>query len=390
MFSLRIATVLALLAMTAGCGSPLIRAINDDDADRLRSLLKEGYDVNERESSIGATAVYHAAYLGRAELVDILLQHNADVEMPTDDGWTPLYMAAQNGHDEVVSLLLEEGANVNNDRAPLRRTPLIGAVCKNRVKISEELLKAGANVDARTDDQFTPLILAAYHDHTEIVRLLLDAGANPDAAQKSGFASLHYAAERGSTGTMSLLLAAGADTEVCTKKRLTPLNSAALGGSREAFELLLRHGAQPNEAPLLHEVTAKTFVFLAERYELEGDRSKAREAYETAARHLEEEAAECRKAVKVLGQQAWNDFWVNMVVDVYAFAMAGFPEWRGSAYGLAFTEQYRASLEFWRTVGGRVGAKDPRESTSFGERATACEELAAYCRQKSSTPEAGQ
>ena len=45
----------------------------------------------------------------------------------------------------------------------------------------EVLLKAGANVEAKSDAKGTPFHAAASNAHTAAVKVLLNAGANPNA-----------------------------------------------------------------------------------------------------------------------------------------------------------------------------------------------------------------
>ena len=48
---------------------------------------------------------------GQSEIVSILIQYGAAVNIQSQNGFTPLYMAAQENHDQVVKLLLSNGAN---------------------------------------------------------------------------------------------------------------------------------------------------------------------------------------------------------------------------------------------------------------------------------------
>lgn len=59
-------------------------------------------------------AVTHPIYLlsaGQEEVVKLLVQHGASVNVQSQNGFTPLYMAAQENHDSVVKYLLANGAN---------------------------------------------------------------------------------------------------------------------------------------------------------------------------------------------------------------------------------------------------------------------------------------
>jgi ankyrin repeat protein len=67
----------------------------------------------------GRTALIAAAYMGHAEIVQDLLNYNADVNHQDKDGRTALSVAAlcirtSEGHEKVVGLLLENGAEVNH------------------------------------------------------------------------------------------------------------------------------------------------------------------------------------------------------------------------------------------------------------------------------------
>ena len=48
---------------------------------------------------------------GQEEVVRLLVEHGASVNVQSQNGFTPLYMAAQENHDNVVKFLLANGAN---------------------------------------------------------------------------------------------------------------------------------------------------------------------------------------------------------------------------------------------------------------------------------------
>ena len=83
------------------------------DLEFGRRLLDCGADVNAQDEN-NWTPLYLAAWNGRVDFSEMLLDHGAAVNALTDyNGKTPLYKASEKGHVDVVRLLLEHGADPN-------------------------------------------------------------------------------------------------------------------------------------------------------------------------------------------------------------------------------------------------------------------------------------
>lgn len=63
---------------------------------------------------------------------------------------------------------------------------LHGAVLHRRMELVKELIKRGADVDARNAEGETPLLMAAYYNEVAMAKVLLDAGANVCAQDNMG------------------------------------------------------------------------------------------------------------------------------------------------------------------------------------------------------------
>ena len=138
--------VQVLLAMNAnvedrgskGDCTPLMEAASGGFIDIVQLLLQHGANINAQSSS-GNTALHYACCSGYDGVVQVLIQHNADLEHQNENGHTPLMEAASGGHVKVASLLLEKGAGINTHSSEFKESALTLACYKgNKYK---QLLK---------------------------------------------------------------------------------------------------------------------------------------------------------------------------------------------------------------------------------------------------------
>jgi len=97
----------------------------------VKGLIARGAPVNpptfSRDSFTDAeylasqfgTPLQVAAEAGHADIVKLLLEHDANPEWQCCDGGTAVYFAAENGHLEVVKILVEGGAKLLVFPSPL-------------------------------------------------------------------------------------------------------------------------------------------------------------------------------------------------------------------------------------------------------------------------------
>jgi hypothetical protein len=79
------------------------------DGSVLQLLLEHGADVNVQDQ-IGWTPLHQASINGALEVVCLLLDHGADVELKNNYGQTALQVTAERRYDRVVKLLREHEA----------------------------------------------------------------------------------------------------------------------------------------------------------------------------------------------------------------------------------------------------------------------------------------
>ena len=90
----------------------LIIAIRNRDINRVRYILKQcPVDVNGCNSK-GVAALHEAALDDQCNIIELLLQYEANVNQKDHDGLTCLDYAVVGGHFECASYLIDNGASV--------------------------------------------------------------------------------------------------------------------------------------------------------------------------------------------------------------------------------------------------------------------------------------
>ena len=199
--------VTVFLWSTPAPDSPVADAAMRGDTELVRTLLRQGADVNAAQGD-GMTALHWATELGVVEMADLLIFGGAGLEAVTrNGGYTPLHLASRTGNAAVV----------------------------------QSLLRAGSDVDARTTTSgSTPLHLAAASGTADAVHALLDHGARVDATESEwGQTPLVFAASKGRLSVVELLLAKGADPSITARVLDIPLRSAVDRAAGEARDRVL-------------------------------------------------------------------------------------------------------------------------------------------------------
>lgn len=139
-----------------------------------------------------------ASNLGKLEIVHILLNNNANVNLQDlENSSSALHKAAKNGHSEVCIELLEAGANIEAMDAG-GWTPFIWACYKGHVSTVENFISRGADINARELYNLTGLVLASGRGHYQIVELLIENNKiKVDAGDKYGTTALIWASRGG-------------------------------------------------------------------------------------------------------------------------------------------------------------------------------------------------
>lgn len=216
------ATVEALLKAGADPKAPMIlmTAAHAGNSEIVRMLAARVANVNEREPSLGETALMWAASENHPAAVQALIEHGADANARS----TVLTYPKDRFGLEGVTTVLPHGA----------WTALMYAARQGSLEAARALAESGADMNLADPDGTTAMVLAIINGHYDTAAMLAEKGADPNMADSAGMAALYAAADMSTLGEIY-----GRPPRPSTSK-LSVL---------ELIDVLLRHGADPN-APL--------------------------------------------------------------------------------------------------------------------------------------------
>jgi ankyrin repeat protein len=210
---------------------------NKDTTELLLSVDNLNADIPDTD---GRTPLSHAAELDLVEIIQLLLNSKADINLEDKRGRTPLLWAAQTGHQTIVSkLLASAGVNVDYPDSD-GRTPLSHAAELGPAGIVQLLLDSNADINLKDKRGRTPLLWATQEGHQTLVsKLLASAGVDVDHPDPDGRAPLSHSAELGRREIIQLLLTSRADINLEDKLGRTPLLWATRKGHETIVSELL-------------------------------------------------------------------------------------------------------------------------------------------------------
>ncbi len=173
---------LVLLLVTPAPESPVADAAMKGEMETVRSLLRDGADVNAAQGD-GMTALHWAAVHNDVAMAELVLYAGANVASTTRlGGYTPLHLASREGLGDAVGALLEAGSKPNTFTSTGVSAIHLAAQA-GRPDAIRALLEHGAEVDAR--DAYaarTPLMFATAQNRLEAIETLVRAGADVSLA----------------------------------------------------------------------------------------------------------------------------------------------------------------------------------------------------------------
>jgi ankyrin repeat protein len=205
----------------AGSGpeQEFLKAVSQGREADVSRLLEENPRLALASEKHGISALMLAIYGRRSPVVQLILDRRQDLSV---------FEAAALGQDGVLQSLLTRTPGLAKEYGPYGFTALhLSAYFGHRFSM-EQLIRAGADIDAYSHNRFRacPLQSAAAATQLEAARVLLTKGANPNCRGDGGYSPLHEAAGSGQLELARLLLQHKADVSAKGDDGKTPLDVA--------------------------------------------------------------------------------------------------------------------------------------------------------------------
>lgn len=263
---------------------PLHHAAESNNVDLVNLLLDHGANIDAPGSFFDETALMEATSGCSDAAVLVLLDRGADVNAHEDSilsragrcqiatiqrlidaGANPaeieLSLFSSSASPEALALVAGLGADLNQTRRSSGETQLHHCISFSKEDDLQALLAAGADPNIRDHDGQTPLHFAVEHVNTEAITILLDASAKPNLADHQGNTALHLAAKAPSRFSsrpqdlVSMLLQHNADPNTLNNDGQSPL---FLSGNVVVTRILISAGADPSITDHFGKTAAET------------------------------------------------------------------------------------------------------------------------------------
>ena len=246
-----------------GYMSPLHYAVVMNERQIVKVLLDAGADVNLVDEW-GKTPLHEAAFgtvrvkQPDAEIPLMLIGAGADVNARTDSNNTPLHIAAYAGHNSVAQALLRHGADVH--AGPVTPLALTGWSSREDDPVERLLMKHGAKFPQINDDD--PSIRRDVEGREVPPPSSFEGALEAKKAEFIKLSLLSRGTEEFSSGEKLCVTIEKSDRTLLTMLKLgtsansicpggePALNKAVRAGSLKHVQHLLRHGAYVNARDL--------------------------------------------------------------------------------------------------------------------------------------------
>lgn len=170
-----------------------MKVLYSDDAEAIRQYVStsEGISYINNNDNDKGTPLYYACKKNRTDVVDVLIEYGADVNLQNRSfKGTPLHIACEKGYIDLVYRLLNVGANPNIPDY-YETKPIMYAARKNHLNIVK-LLTIYSDFNYTNIYGYTIFIYAIQSENKEMLDYVFDVCTNINCVDFRGRSYLHH------------------------------------------------------------------------------------------------------------------------------------------------------------------------------------------------------
>ncbi|KAK3918454.1 Rabankyrin-5 [Frankliniella fusca] len=246
-------------------GDSLIHIMAREDLEEQGLFLAEHANNVNHVNAQGQTAMHVACERGLAKLVAALLNAGGNPNLQTltasDAGGahrqTPLHVAIANRNEDAAHVIIDYRLNYqcqkgNPKAVPIPNldvkdsagdTPLSLAIRSGMQSTTENMLKAGADVNVRNGKGLTLLHQAILNKDSKMANFLLNCGADMNALTSDNETPLELCIQCRLPDVVESLCTRGVDMSIPDKDGCCPLWAALASDQEDIASILVRNGA---------------------------------------------------------------------------------------------------------------------------------------------------
>lgn len=248
------------------------QAILNLDLSRVAKLTAK-VDVNHGLADNSSLLAW-AVETQEPQLVSLLLEKGAKVQLANSNRFTPIIQACRYGNTEIINALLDKGADANStieDGTSAFQLCAGSAATEDLVR----MVSLGANISAQNSDGQTALMWAANFAKVENLNYLVSKGANINQQSQQGYSPLFFAIKSHNLEVIKAAISHGADLFATTVDGTT---AAQLGVYTKNYEFLTWFSSELNSLMSLEATQKVLTTFDRDGYQLLHAAVKANQA----------------------------------------------------------------------------------------------------------------
>ncbi len=151
------------MLVLSACTPSIHDLVGNAPAEEVKTLLEKHPERVHDINPLGQGPLHYAVMYKRMDLMPLLLEKGADIDLADNTGMTPLHVTALYGRREATRWLLDQGASLEA-LDMFGDTPVHTAAAFDQGGVLKVLIDAGAALDPKNKAGKTPLELAQHYD----------------------------------------------------------------------------------------------------------------------------------------------------------------------------------------------------------------------------------